>query len=264
MRLNDAEIRVLGALAEKEMTVPETYPMTVNALVTASNQTTNRFPVMQLTAAEVEAALDSLRTDRHLVRKLFAGAGSRTDKYRHVLDEHLELSRPEKAILTVLLLRGAQTPGELKARTDRMHDFAGLEAVERVLDRLGDPRLLPDPEEPTDRRDTGALRSAAASAGADRADGYARPWDGPLVVRLERQPGQKEARFAHTLGATVSALGEGSGPSVRSTAPPSASSTWPATSPANSPSTRLAERVEELERQLAQLRAEFDTFRSQF
>lgn len=254
MLLSDEQIRVLGALAEKEMTVPETYPMTINALVTACNQSTNRFPVMQLSASAIEDALDSLRTDHQLVRKLFAGAGSRTDKYRHVLDERFGLSRPEKAVLAVLLLRGPQTPGELKGRTDRMHDFAGLDDVDRVLDRLGDPRLHPDPDEPTDRRETGGFKGTPTASTVEVPDGYVRQWDGPLVVRLERQPGQKEARFAHTLGATIPTVSEMSAASVRSPAPVAGNA-----SPA-----RLLERIEELERRLAELQSEFEAFRREF
>jgi hypothetical protein len=252
MQLSDEQIRVLGALVEKEMTVPETYPMSLNAVVTACNQTTNRWPVLQLTATTAEAALDALRTEHQLVRKLFAGAGSRTDKYRHVLDDRLGLSRPEKAVLAVLLLRGPQTTGELKGRTDRMHEFADLATVDAVLDRLGDPRLNADPEEPSDRRDHGALRSSGPTdpGAADRPADWARPWDGPLVVRLERQPGQKEARWAHTLGLTIPAAEPG----------PS-----PASAPAgSSPSARMAERVERLEADLAALQAEFEAFRRQF
>jgi uncharacterized protein len=251
MGLSDVDVRVLGVLAEKEMTVPETYPMSLNAIVTGCNQTTNRWPVLALTASDAERSLDRLRADHQLVRKMFAGAGSRTDKYRHVMEERLGLSRPEKAIMTVLLLRGPQTPGELKSRTDRMHDFADLGVIEAVLDRLGDPRLGADPEEPTDRRDTGALRTAAD--GPALRDGYARPWDGPLVVRLERQPGQKEARFAHTLGVAIATGGF--------------SDAGPAGSPSRSGAdsgVSLAQRVMALEAEMAELKAAFETFRSQF
>jgi uncharacterized protein len=255
-RLGEIEIRVLGCLAEKEMTVPETYPLTLNSLITACNQATSRFPVMSLGSREVEGALDSLRSSHQLVRKLFAGAGSRTDKFRHVLDDRFGLSRPEKALLTVMMLRGPQTLSELKTRTDRMAEFRDLGAVEAVLERLGDPTQPPNPDELSDRRETGMIRSESS---VELLPGYARTWPGPLVIRLDRQPGQKELRYAHLLGGPVD-------PSTAAERPGSAglSAGGSGASGSGSSGARLAERVEELEAELAALRAEFDEFRRQF
>jgi uncharacterized protein len=261
MVLTETEIRVLGCLAEKEMTVPETYPMTLNSLVTASNQSTSRFPVMSLTPSEVESALDSLRTDHHLARKLFAGAGSRTDKFRHVLEDRLGLSRPEKALLAVLLLRGPQTLSELKTRTERMVDFPSLGAVEGVLGRLGDPTQPADPDEASDRRETGMMRGGGPEV--EIVDGYSRTWTGPLVIRLDRQPGQKELRFMHLLAGPIdpqtTLAHEGSSSHVRS------SGTFGgASGTAVNANIALSARVDQLETELAALRAEFVAFRTQF
>ena len=161
MELNDVEVRVLGSLLEKEASTPQAYPLTLNGLVAAGNQTTNRDPVVRLEAAEVERALDSLKT-AGLVRFVHASHGSRVEKYRHVLDERLGLDRPELAVLCLLALRGPQTPGELRGRSDRLWDFADVEAVQESLDRLaGRPQ--------------------------------------PLVARLARRLGHKELRWAHLL-----------------------------------------------------------------
>lgn len=251
MHLSAEQIRVLGCLLEKEMTVPDTYPMTLNSLVTACNQSTSRNPVMTLSANEVMTALDGLRVEHRLVRILHSGAGSRVDKFKHVVEERLGLSRPEKAVMCVLALRGPQTLAELKTRTERMHDFAGPEAVDRVIDRLADPTIGADPEEPTDARDSGILRFG--NSGPALPEGYARLWDSPMVVRLGRLPGTKEARVMHLLG----------GPVDESTL------ALDVAAPRHSPSgptgsSGLAERVQQLEADLAALRAEFDAFRSQF
>lgn len=159
--LDPVEQRVLGCLLEKEVTTPDVYPLTLNSLVAACNQTTNRHPVMRLGEAEVSAALAALRA-RGLTRVVHS-ASNRATKYRQVADEVLELSPAERAVVGVLLLRGAQTLGELKARTERLHPFDDLAEVEATLDGL---------------------------AGRDD----------PLVVRLARQPGQKDARYVHLLG----------------------------------------------------------------
>lgn len=162
--LTDVEVRVLGALLEKEATTPDTYPLSLAALVAACNQTTNREPVMQLDEATVSAAAATLR-GRGLVRSS-TPMGSRVTKYEHVLAGMLGLGRGERAVLAVLLLRGAQTAGELHSRTARLADFGGLDQVEGVLEAL-----------------------------------IARE-KGPLVARLPRRPGQKETRYAQTLGGT--------------------------------------------------------------
>lgn len=162
--LSPVEIRVLGALAEKALATPEYYPLSLNALVTACNQKTGREPVMELTADQVTEALHTLAR-RRLVGTT-SGAGSRVEKYRHLLEHTLGLSVPEVAALAVLMLRGPQTAGEVRARTARMHAFDSLGAAEAVL------RALAAREE-------------------------------PLVVELPLPPGRKEPRFAHRLGGEV-------------------------------------------------------------
>ena len=155
-----AEVRVLGCLLEKERTTPDAYPLTLNALRAACNQSTNRDPVVAYDDAIVRDALQRL-SRRRWAR--LAGA-ARAPKYRHLLDEALPLSEPERAVLTVLMLRGPQTPGELKQRTERMHPFADLGAVMAALDALG-------------------------------ARG--------LAAQMPRRPGQKEERYSHLLSADV-------------------------------------------------------------
>ncbi|MBW3613804.1 MAG: YceH family protein [Actinobacteria bacterium] len=159
--LNPEEARVVGSLAEKQLTTPQYYPLTLNALVNACNQSNNREPVVSYSPATVEQTLSALRA-KGLARVLHAGGGNRTAKYRHVLDEVLGLDRRELALVTVLMLRGPQTLAELRTRTQRMADFDDAGAVERDLARL-----------------------------AEREE--------PLVVLLDRQPGHKEPRYATTL-----------------------------------------------------------------
>lgn len=155
------EARVVGALAEKQLATPKYYPLTMNALVNACNQTNNRDPVVTYDVATVEAALVGLRS-KGAARVIHAGGGNRTVKYRHVLDELLGLDRRELALVTVLLLRGPQTLNELRTRTERLADFEGNADVERDLERLA-----------------------------------ARP--GPLVRGIGRQPGQREDRYVGLL-----------------------------------------------------------------
>ena len=157
--LDAVEIRVLGCLLEKEQTTPDAYPLSLNALVGACNQKSNRDPVMRLSAGDVEATLDRL----HAEVMVWPVEGARTRKWRHSLDRKWELTSETRAVLTVLLLRGAQTAGEIRARTERMHTFTNTAEVERVLGDL---------------------------AGGDE----------PMTVHLERQPGQKEARWTHLVG----------------------------------------------------------------
>jgi uncharacterized protein YceH (UPF0502 family) len=154
--LSATEARVLGCLVEKQMTTPEYYPMTVNALVAAASQKTNREPVVTFDEELVERALAGLN-DKGLSR-FTRTPGARALKYVHKADEALEVDSRQLAILAVLMLRGPQTPGELRARTDRYCEFAGVEAVEETLDDL-------------------ITR------------------DDPLVARLDRVPGQKEHRY---------------------------------------------------------------------
>jgi len=156
--LTAEEARVLGVLMEKSVTTPDNYPLSLNAVVTACNQSTNRDPIVHYSESEVDAALDSLRA-KELTRRVKA-AGQRVLKHRHVAEEALGLARPESTLLGVLLLRGAQTPGELKQRTERWHSFRSLSDVEEALGRLT---------------------------------------EGGFVQRLERRPGQKEARWMQLL-----------------------------------------------------------------
>ncbi|HEX4901194.1 MAG TPA: YceH family protein [Acidimicrobiales bacterium] len=163
--LTPEQQRVLGSLAEKEATVPDTYPMTLRGLQTACNQRNSRVPVTDLDEHTVQSTLDELKA-RNLVRFVYASHGARTTKYRHVLHERLQLEPAELALLTVLLLRGPQTVNELRTRTERAHAFADLDEVVSTLEGL-----------------------------AVRAE--------PLVVHLPRQSGQKETRWMHLLGGPV-------------------------------------------------------------
>jgi uncharacterized protein YceH (UPF0502 family) len=157
--LDPVEIRVLGSLLEKQQTTPDAYPLTRNALVLACNQRSNREPVTDFSDGEVEAALDRLR-ELVLVWKV---EGARTERWEHNLDARWELHGDAKAVLTLLFLRGAQTPGELRTRAERMHDFTTLADVEASLQRM-----------------------ASESE--------------PLVFELPRRPGQKETRWSHLAG----------------------------------------------------------------
>ena len=162
--LTDIELRVLGALVEKQLTTPEYYPLTLNALTAACNQKNNRYPVTSYNENEVAAAVETLR-EKNLVY-VFYGSTSRVPKYKHVVPEVLHLTPPETAIMCVLMLRGPQTPGELRGNASRMYEFSGLDEVEQTLAGL----ITHEPDQ--------------------------------LVTRLSRQPGQKEVRFAHLLSGT--------------------------------------------------------------
>jgi uncharacterized protein len=138
--LTPAELRVLGSLLEKQRTTPDGYPLTLNALRAACNQTTNRDPVV---AYDEETIRDALaRLGRRRWTRLASGHGSRAAKYRHLLDEELKVSREEQALLAVLMLRGPQTPGELLQRTERLYHFDGAAALHQVLDGLIDRELV--------------------------------------------------------------------------------------------------------------------------
>jgi uncharacterized protein YceH (UPF0502 family) len=158
--LSDVEVRVLGSLIEKDITTPDYYPLSLNALVNACNQKNNRDPVMALHEDAVRAALESLQAQR--LAGPASGADSRVTKYEHRLQEVFNFDRRETAILCVLLLRGAQTPGELRGRAERMYRFEALEDVHAALDRLSQRQP-------------------------------------PLVAVLPRQPGTKESRYMHLL-----------------------------------------------------------------
>ena len=162
--LNEIEARVVGALVEKQLTTPEYYPLTLNALVNACNQKNNREPVMLLDETTVTRALEDLR-DRNIVY-VFYGSTSRVPKYKHMLPSVYELEPAEVALVAVLMLRGPQTVGELKERTARMHTFNDLADTQSWLDKL-------------------ATR------------------DEPIVVRLERLAGQKDPRYAHLLSGEI-------------------------------------------------------------
>jgi uncharacterized protein len=138
--LHAVEVRVLGALIEKDITTPEYYPLTVNSLQNACNQKSSRDPVVQFDEQTVEQALELLK-NKHLVVRI-SGAGHRVEKFGHRLGETLNLGRREMALLCVLMLRGPQTVGELRGRTERMHDFTDLEEVERVLETLETRELV--------------------------------------------------------------------------------------------------------------------------
>lgn len=169
--LNAKEARVIGCMLEKQVTTPDQYPLSLNAITLACNQKTNREPVMELSESEVQQQLDLLLR-RHFLRTL-SGFGNRVVKYeqRFCNSEfgHLKLSPAELAVIATLLLRGAQTPGELRTRTNRMHEFNDVSEVEEVLQQL------------TTRE------------------------DGPFVVRLPREPGKRESRFMHLFSGQIDA-----------------------------------------------------------
>ena len=209
--LTPIEQRVLGCLMEKQLSTPDSYPLTLNALVNACNQSSNRDPVLALDEGAVQAALHRLKDQQAVWFMSGAGSGSRVPKYGHRMTETFELSIQETAILAELLLRGPQTPGELRTRTHRMYAFPDLQELEVVLGLLVET--------------------------------------GTLVTALPRQPGNKEVRYAHRLGA----LPEAPGPS--------------AAAPAGSAPVRTAPwqpEVDALREELAQLRAEFAAFKRQF
>ena len=206
--LTDIEARVLGALVEKQITTPEYYPLTLNALTLACNQKNNRHPVTAYAENEVAQAVETLR-EKNLVY-IFYGSTSRVPKYKHVMPEVLHLTPPETAIICVLLLRGPQTPGELRGNASRMFEFAGLDEIEQTLNGL----ISHEPD--------------------------------PLVMRLARQAGQKEVRFAHLLSGEIR---------VEEAAPP-------ADRPA--PRQTLEQKVDALVAELEQLKSQFDEFKKQF
>ena len=168
MDLTLNQIRVIGCLLEKETTTPDQYPLSLNALTLACNQKSNREPVLNLTESEVQQAVDELR-QKHLLREE-SGFGSRVVKYKHRFCNtefgELQLSKQQRAILCVLFVRGPQTPGELRTRTNRLCKFDDVQQVEAVLEAMG-------------QGDTN-----------------------PLVCRLPREPGKREVRYAHCFGDT--------------------------------------------------------------
>ena len=174
MDVDAVEIRVLGCLIEKQRTTPDQYPLSLNALRLACNQSTNRDPVVDYDERTIKAALDRL-SHRGWTR-LASGAGSRALKYRHLLDEALSLSDPELSLLAVLMLRGPQTLAELKQRTERLHRFAALDDVARTLDTLAPRELVarferrPGQKEDRYAQLVGGETQEAASASGERPD----------------------------------------------------------------------------------------------
>ncbi|HVD40787.1 MAG TPA: YceH family protein [Solirubrobacterales bacterium] len=203
MEPDAVEIRIVGCLIEKQRTTPDAYPLSLNALRLACNQSTNRDPVVSYDEETVSAALRRL-AQRGWTR-LASGAGSRARKYRHLLPEALGVDDAELALLAVLMLRGPQTPGELKQRSERLHPFPGLPAVQETLERL---------------------------------------LERELVIRHPRRPGQKEDRFEQTLSGEEE---QDEGAAEVSMAPEPASS---------SGSNVEEDRLDRIERQLGELRAE--------
>ena len=213
--LTETEVRVLGSLIEKQITTPEYYPLTLNALTLACNQKNNRNPVTALTEAEVEQALDSLR-EKNLAY-VFFGSNSRVPKYKHVAD-NLHLSPAEVAVMCVLMLSGAQTSGEIRGRAYRLYEVKGLEEIEQTLHSLS----TKDPE--------------------------------PLVIKLPRLAGQKEARFAHLLAGDVKIEDDGEQPVSKQTR----------RSIESEKVVSLEHRVETLAAEVESLRQQFEEFKKQF
>jgi uncharacterized protein len=204
MEPDAVELRVVGCLVEKQRTTPDAYPLSLNALRLACNQSTNRDPVVAYDEEAVSAALRRL-AQRGWTR-LASGAGSRARKYRHLLPEALGVDEAELALLAVLMLRGPQTPGELKQRSERLHSFAGLPDVQETLERL---------------------------------------LERELVVRHPRRPGQKEDRFEQTLGGVDEGGEQDEEAAAVSVAPEP-----------SSPQAADEDRLDRVERELGELRAE--------
>jgi uncharacterized protein len=216
--LTDVEVRVLGSLIEKQVTTPEYYPLTLNALTLACNQKNNRHPITAYDEATVAQAIESLR-EKNLAY-IFYGSTSRVPKYKHVMPEIFHLSEQELAIMCVLMLRGAQTVGELRERGSRLHRFSGLDAVEETLNSL----MTKEPD--------------------------------MLVVRLPRQPGQKEARFAHLLAGEIDTehLAETESPKDLVAGRQSSAERI----------SHLEQEVETLKEEVKNLKLQFDAFKKQF
>jgi uncharacterized protein YceH (UPF0502 family) len=216
MTLDPIQIRILGALIEKEIATPETYPLSLNALVAACNQRSSRDPVMNLTEEEVRQALHTLE-DMGLTAVV---RDSRVPKYEHCIRTVLNLRRDETAVLCLLFLRGPQTPGELRSRADRLYSFDGLEGVESTLARM----------------------TAVPASSEEEASGVSDLR--PLALMLPRQPGSREARYAHLLGGPVDTSVRDANPEKRGSASTESGS-----------GATLSARVAELETEVATLRA---------
>jgi uncharacterized protein YceH (UPF0502 family) len=222
--LNDVEARVLGSLIEKDITTPDYYPLSLNALVNACNQKNNRDPVMALDEAPVRHALTTLQEKR--LAGPAGGADSRVPKFEHRLQEMFNFDRREIAVVCVLLLRGAQTPGELRSRTERMYRFEALEDVVSTLERL-------------------AQRQP------------------PLVCMLARQPGTKEYRYMHLFsGEPLEPIASRTATEQESN-PATTENTIPAGAPAQRLA-RLEQEVANLRQELAAVQQQLAEFRKQF
>ena len=201
--LTDIEVRVLGALIEKEITTPDYYPLSLNSLITACNQSSNRNPVTHYDEGAVAEAAETLR-EKGYVHRVDRGQ-SRVDKYRHVVYEALNLGRPAIAVMGVLMLRGPQTLGEIRSRSSNLYNFTSLDEIQTVLESLMNG-------------------------------------ENPLVVRLPRQPGQKEVRFGHLLSGEIVA-GEHEVEAEPNPEP---------------------DRIGKLEKEVEDLKKQFEQFRKQF
>jgi len=223
-KLDEIEVRVLGALLEKDITTPDYYPLSLNALINACNQKSNRDPVMALEESAVRDAVNRLNV-KNLAGQA-TSADSRVPKYAHRLQEVFNFDRREMAVLCVLLLRGPQTPGELRGRTERMYKFDDLGVVESALHRLME-------REP------------------------------PLAMRLPRQPGTKESRYAHLLAGEMEAWSKPAEPGTgRYGAEPQPVAA--AGSQDEERMTRLETEVQSLRQEVTDLRQQLEDFRKQF
>jgi uncharacterized protein len=216
MQLTPTEVRVLGSLIEKQITTPEYYPLTLNSLTAACNQKNNRNPVTSLAESEVDDALYTLR-EKNLAY-VFHGSTSRVPKYKHVAPEVLQLTPPELAAMCVLMLSGPQTVGEIRTRGYRLYEFSSLEQVDETLKAL-------------------------------------KTKDEPMVVSLPRQPGQKEARFAHLLSGA---------PQIEETTEASAIEKSHRRANDSERVTKLEEQVQTLTEQVENLTRQFEEFKKQF
>lgn len=216
--LSDIEVRVLGSLVEKQVTTPEYYPLTLNALTLACNQKNNRNPVTTYSESDVANALETLR-EKNLTY-VFHGSTSRVPKYKHVMTEVFHLNPQELAVMCVLMLRGTQTPGELRSNGSRLFSFSGLEEVDETLNGL----LSREPES--------------------------------LVVRLPRQAGQKEVRYAHILSGEIDVEAMAASEPVARASAGRRSDTERVV--------KLEDQIEFLKSEIAELKEQFERFKKQF
>lgn len=233
IQLTFIEARVIGCLIEKQITTPDQYPLSLNALVNACNQKSNRDPVLELDERTVQQTVDDLGRKHFVVEK--SGFGSRVPKYQHRFcnTEYgtLKLDPQELAIVCELMLRGPQTPGELRSRASRMAPFSDVSEVEAALTRLG-----------------------------EREDGQAHGSSGPFVVRMAREPGRREARYAHLFSGEVPADSTAAEHAPAAGGEPRASLSTPAETAF--PDMRQEQRLARLEEEVRALRAELNDLRT--